>query len=402
MNKWPKRAVVKLQMLLWRAVARDMMSALARPEDPPLAHAEGVSRTRVLLVGSAGAMGWGVRSHDLGLPGVLARAVAAATGRGVEVDLVAEPNMTPKEVVAAVGAAGPHRFDAVVVTVGFHSAVALQSTRAWERDIHAMLEGLRALLGNEGALVVSGIPVPRLDGVPLWVAREVREHARALDLVTRSLLRRPREQFAPVHLPVEEFDFLAHAAAGYEDWGFGLGSVLAPMMREPIRHDEWAELRLEGARQASVDRLMREGAMTSPAVQRIVDMTRSALGAESASFTVLDGDTERHLTRAGGESFEIPREQSLCQHAIMEPAGMVVEDVLADSRFHDNPRAASKESPLRFYAGFPVESPEGYPVGALCIVDSRPRRASDVNTVLLREFALLIQRELWGQHVTRG
>ena len=343
-----------------------------------------------------------MRSHDLGLPGVLARSVAAVTDRGVDVDLAAEQNMTPNEVVAAVAAAGPHRFDAVVVTVGFHSAVALQSTRAGERDIRAMLDGLRALLGSTVALVVSGIPIPRLDGVPSWVGREVREHASGLGLVTQSLLRGPREEFAAVHLPVEEFDFLAHAVAGYEDWGFELAAVLAPMLRGPIRHDEWAALPLEAARQASVDRLMREGAMTSPAVRHIVEMTRSALGAESASFTVLDADTERHVARAGGESFEIPREQSLCQHAIMEPAGMVVEDVLADPRFHDNPRAASEESPLRFYAGFPVESPEGYPVGALCIVDSRPRRASDVNTVLLREFALLIQRELWGRHLARG
>ena len=56
MNKWLKRAAVRLQTVLWLAVTQDMMGALARPDDPPLAHAEGVDRTRVLLVGSTGAM----------------------------------------------------------------------------------------------------------------------------------------------------------------------------------------------------------------------------------------------------------------------------------------------------------------------------------------------------------
>jgi GAF domain-containing protein len=72
----------------------------------------------------------------------------------------------------------------------------------------------------------------------------------------------------------------------------------------------------------------------------------------------------------------------------------VVPDALADERFRDNPLVLG-EPHIRFYAGYPVESPSGERIGALCVFDPEPRRADDVDTVLLREFALMMQSELW-------
>ena len=61
---------------------------LPRPTDATIAHASGNNPDRMLLLGSGPAMGYGVLSHDLALPGQLARQISAASGRGVTVDVV--------------------------------------------------------------------------------------------------------------------------------------------------------------------------------------------------------------------------------------------------------------------------------------------------------------------------
>ena len=71
----------------------------------------------------------------------------------------------------------------------------------------------------------------------------------------------------------------------------------------------------------------------------------------------------------------------------------MVGDARADERFRDYP-VVTGEPFVRFYAGFPVESPSGHRIGALCVFDSKPRDPDTVNAVLLRQLALLVQKEL--------
>jgi GAF domain-containing protein len=75
---------------------------------------------------------------------------------------------------------------------------------------------------------------------------------------------------------------------------------------------------------------------------------------------------------------------------------LVVPDALADERFRNNPYVLG-EPHIRFYAGFPIESADGERIGALCVFDPEPRAAGDVDLVLLRELALMLQAELRRQ-----
>lgn len=394
MKNWVVQAFVRAQMRLWEAVAQEMAGSLARPDGDPHAHAPGPDRARILLVGSGAALGWGVRCHDLAIPGSLARALAAATGRGVDVDVVADRAMGPSEVAAAVRGAAAHRFDAIVVTVGYRAAVELAVPAGWERDIRLMLDDLHAVIDGSVRVVLLGIPVPRLEGVPSWAERIVRAHARSLDRCTASAAIAAGELSVPVG--PDDADFLERASVGYARLGGAIAAALAPALRGSPRRGEWTASPLEEPRQAAVDRMVQAADVGSPRVRRLVEMTRSALGADAALFTILDGSTHRQAAWAGVDVGDFAREHSLCQHTILQPAGLVVEDTLQDARFRDNPLVTARERPLRFYAGYPVESPDGYPIGALCVIDSQPRAASEVDTVLLREFALLIQRELWN------
>ena len=76
--------------------------------------------------------------------------------------------------------------------------------------------------------------------------------------------------------------------------------------------------------------------------------------------------------KTGLEDDETPREVSFCQHAMLGTEIMVVPDATRDDRFADNALVTGDPN-IRFYAGAPLVSAEGVPLGALCIIDSAPR-----------------------------
>ena len=64
---------------------------------------------------------------------------------------------------------------------------------------------------------------------------------------------------------------------------------------------------------------------------------------------------------------------AFCGHTILKPGIFLVPDACADPRFHDNPLVVGSPH-VRFYAAVPLTSDEGFRIGALCVIDTAPRR----------------------------
>jgi len=86
-------------------------------------------------------------------------------------------------------------------------------------------------------------------------------------------------------------------------------------------------------------------------------------------------DQERQWFKAciGLDVTETPRDQAFCAHAILRPdALLIVPDTHEDPRFQENPLVLGAPH-IRFYAGAPIFSPEGQPLGTVCVIDTIPR-----------------------------
>jgi len=113
---------------------------------------------------------------------------------------------------------------------------------------------------------------------------------------------------------------------------------------------------------------------TAPEVEfdDVVALAARICDAPTALISLVDSDTQWFMARVGLEACETSRDVSFCDHAMRESGVMVVPDATLDPRFADN-ALVTGDLGIRFYAGAPLVSAEGLPLGALCIIDYRPR-----------------------------
>ena len=119
----------------------------------------------------------------------------------------------------------------------------------------------------------------------------------------------------------------------------------------------------------------------------------AALDTPIALVTLVDRDRQWFKSHLGFDFSETPRDIGFCSHAILSDEPLVVTDALMDDRFAENP-AVVGDPRVRFYAGVPLKAPDGSRVGALCIVDHKPRQLSPAQVRMLQDVARLVEEEL--------
>ncbi|MCF2501493.1 response regulator [Dyadobacter chenhuakuii] len=88
----------------------------------------------------------------------------------------------------------------------------------------------------------------------------------------------------------------------------------------------------------------------------------------------------------GTQLSEIDRRTSFCQYTILQGSVFEIEDVSLDDRFRGND-LLNEQPDLRFYAGYPLTDPAGYPLGAICVLDNKVRKLTEVQSKSLQLIA---------------
>ena len=133
----------------------------------------------------------------------------------------------------------------------------------------------------------------------------------------------------------------------------------------PLDPNEFQRLR-------TIEELQVKTHLPDATVDRITAFARDRFSVPICLVTLVEADRQVFLSRQGLDVEQTPRSASFCTHAILASAVFVVPDARKDDRFRNNPLVTG-EPFIRFYAGAPLVYEAQTRLGALCLIDRKPR-----------------------------
>jgi lysophospholipase L1-like esterase len=201
---------------------------LPQPTDSPHIQLPGNNPDRVLLFGSGPAMGYGVLTNELALPGHLARQLAAKTKRAVDLDVVASAEVTIHDSVQRLRAQNLWRYDAIVLTIGINDALVLTPTRNWRTGLTAVLDHVVDNAPNRTSLFVVAIPpIHTFDSLSRLSGRLTARAVEALNRETQRVIQSyPTVSYIPFAESASADDVRYRSADTYRQWA---GIIVEPL-----------------------------------------------------------------------------------------------------------------------------------------------------------------------------
>ncbi|WP_206733377.1 EAL domain-containing protein [Luteimonas sp. YGD11-2] len=151
----------------------------------------------------------------------------------------------------------------------------------------------------------------------------------------------------------------------------------------------------EAARLAALRDLDLLDTPESDSYDRITRMASRLFGVPIAAVSLTDAHRQWFKSHVGTAGREIPRDKAPCAEVTAQAGTVVVSDLQQDPRFSDSVLARSG---IRFYAGAPLVTRDGHTLGAMCVLDSKPRETTPEERASLRDFAAMVMAQVELEH----
>lgn len=375
-----------------------------RPDPVATLRRSGADPYRILCFGGGVLQGVGLRDHDLGLPGHIADRIAELNGRGVQIDVIVDREPTRSTALAGLAGLRLRRYDAVVVILGEDGGAARTAADQWR----GAMVGLTRLLLQEtcssaGLFVYESGRAVAAASLAARGSRNGAQAARLVEVTGQVCALTGRVRFAELRPVFGAQDASGRFSEGtYADWADLIVSRLQPtfasLSAAPEEHSPRAfrnRPQHEAFRQRALDALRLRRSARDSRLEREVEAARAMYGVSGAAFTVIDGPLQWAKAVAGIEQTVIPREAGICGFAIASDELTLINDTVLDSRTRSSPLVQGPEG-IRFYAGYPVHSPDGYRVGMVCVYGTTPRSLRPRELEGLRDVAARVEQHLWN------
>jgi two-component sensor histidine kinase len=126
---------------------------------------------------------------------------------------------------------------------------------------------------------------------------------------------------------------------------------------------------------------------------RVTALAARRFGAPISIISIVDHDRIWFKSHHGLDVQQIGRDPGLCASAILSSEAHVLVDASTDVRSLANPLVAG-DFGLRFYAGVPLETSDGFNLGTLCVIDKTPRPVDQAQIDDLKDLASLVMDQL--------
>ena len=125
----------------------------------------------------------------------------------------------------------------------------------------------------------------------------------------------------------------------------------------------------------------------------LIEVASDVCGTPMALVTLIDESTQYYKVKKGLEGNSTAREEAFCRYTISQPDVFIVEDAHLDTRFSSNPSVTGIPF-IRFYAGVPLVTGNGFAIGSLCVIDSKPQTLDAVQISCLETLGRLVMHRM--------
>jgi GAF domain-containing protein len=129
------------------------------------------------------------------------------------------------------------------------------------------------------------------------------------------------------------------------------------------------------------------------AFDRVTSLAARIFSVPTAIVSIVDHDRIWFKSHHGTDVEQLDRDPGLCASAILQNDPWVIEDAVIDPRALSNPLVAG-EFGLKFYAGVPLRTRDGFNLGTLCILDTESRQFTADETRTLEDLAAIVMNDL--------